>query len=105
MIRDLGVRHIHFEDDNLTLRPDRFLSILRRARDEGLRFTWDTPNGVRADTLDEAALREFARSACVYLWVGVESGAQHVLDHIIGKRLDLRKVRRFAMLARNAKNL
>lgn len=102
VIRNLGVQHIHFEDDNLTLRPDRFLSILRRARDKGLRFTWDTPNGVRADTLDEAALREFANSGCVYLCVGVESGDRYVLDHIIGKRLDLHKVKLFALLCRKA---
>jgi len=103
VIRDLGVRHIHFEDDNLTLRVRRFLDILRRARDEGLHFTWDTPNGVRADTLDEAALREFAASGCTFLCAGVESGDQEVLDRIIGKRLDLSKVQRFASLARKAR--
>lgn len=94
-----GVRHVHFEDDNLTLAPGRFKEILDGMRERALHMTWDTPNGVRADTLDENLLTKCRDTGCVYLIMGVESGDQSVLDHVIGKRLRLEKVVEVARLA------
>jgi len=52
----------------------------------GLKFTWDTPNGVFANTLDEDMLRLMKKTGCIYLVVGVESGDQWVLDNVIHKQ-------------------
>lgn len=83
-----SVKHIHFEDDNLTLDGGRFKNILNGLLG-GMNITWDTPNGVRADTMTEEMLRDCKKSGCIYLIFGVESGNQKVLDEIIGKRLNL----------------
>lgn len=92
VVRDYGVRLIHFEDDNFTLDRKRFEKILDGIIEGGINVKWDTPNGVRADTLDESLLLKAKKSGCQYLIVGVESGSQRVLDKIVGKRLDLKKV-------------
>lgn len=89
VINNYGVHHIHFQDDNLTLDIERFESILDALIDEGIRFTWDTPNGVRADRLTEDLLRKMKTANCTHLQIAIESGDQCVLDSIIGKHLRL----------------
>jgi radical SAM superfamily enzyme YgiQ (UPF0313 family) len=84
-----NIRHVHFEDDNLTLDIDRFKAILDGLCSDKVSFSWDTPNGIRADTMTKEVLSDCKKSGCVYLIFGIESGNQKVLDDIIGKRLDL----------------
>jgi radical SAM superfamily enzyme YgiQ (UPF0313 family) len=99
LVSAYGVNHFHFEDDNLTLDRERFDRILDGIEKRGLALTWDTPNGVRADTLDRPLLEKCRRTGCVYLIMGVESGDQHVLDTIIDKKISLARVREVAELA------
>lgn len=87
-----GVRHVSFEDDNLTLDPRRFEQILDGIIERKIKITWDTPNGVRADMLTGEILKKAKRTGCRALVVGIESGSQDVLDRIICKQLDLAKV-------------
>jgi radical SAM superfamily enzyme YgiQ (UPF0313 family) len=86
------VKHIHFGDDNLTLDINRFKNIIGDKFFQKLNITWDTPNGVRVDTLTRDVLAECKESGCVYLIFGVESGVQQVLDKIVFKKLDLNAV-------------
>jgi len=93
LVENHGVKHIHFEDDNLTLDRPRFMRIMQGVLDRGLKFTWDTPNGVFANTLDEEMLELMKKSGCVYLVIGVESGDQDVLDNVIRKKpLTIKKI-------------
>ena len=86
------IKHIHFEDDNLTLDNTRFKEILNGLFERKINITWDTPNGVRADTLTKELLENSKKSGCIYIILGVESGEQRVLASIINKQLDLNKV-------------
>jgi radical SAM superfamily enzyme YgiQ (UPF0313 family) len=92
LVSEYDVRHIHFEDDNLTFQNERFERILDGVRTRKLKFTWDTPNGVRADTLDRRLLTKCKETGCVYLVIGIESGDPEVLDKVIRKKLSLEKV-------------
>lgn len=87
-----GVRHIDFEDDAINLNKKRFSDILENMIREKLDLTWSTPNGVRADVLDEALIGKMKKSGCIRLTIAPESGDQETLDKIIDKRLDLRTV-------------
>lgn len=100
LIQHYGVKHIHFEDDNISFSSDRFESIVANLLD--LKISWDTPNGVRVDTLTEKIVQQCRKSGCTYLVFGVESGNQQVLDSIVDKRLDLRAVRQAAAWCKNA---
>jgi radical SAM superfamily enzyme YgiQ (UPF0313 family) len=86
------VNHVHFEDDNLSFDMNRFKDILEGMYTRSLRLTWDTPNGVRADYLNEDILRQCKDSGCTYLRIGVESADEHVSKDIIGKKLDAGRI-------------
>ena len=90
--KNYGVNHVHFEDDNLSFDMGRFDSLLDGMLANDYSITWDTPNGVRADYLDEAVLTKCRDSGCTYLRLGVESCNEEVGRLIVRKALDLTKV-------------
>ncbi|NTV22781.1 MAG: B12-binding domain-containing radical SAM protein [Nanoarchaeota archaeon] len=94
-----GIRNFHFEDDNLTLDRNRFEQILSLIYPLGI--NWDTPNGVRADTLDYSLLLKMKSAGCKALTIAIESGEPRVLRQI-KKNLDLRKVEETASSCKRA---
>jgi radical SAM superfamily enzyme YgiQ (UPF0313 family) len=93
LVNNYQIKHISFIDDNLTLNKERFGKILDGLLERNYGLTWDTPNGVRAETLlDEEIVRKIKKSGCIEVRIGVESGVQDVLDKIVGKSLDLKTV-------------
>lgn len=86
LVRNYGVRHFHLEDDNLTLDKERFMQLMHGVINRGLKFTWDTPNGVFANAIDEEMMEVMKQTGCTYLIIGVESGDQDVLDNVIHKQ-------------------
>lgn len=89
-----GVRHFHFEDDNLTLHGPRAHELFEAIQPLGI--TWDTPNGLRADTITAELARKMAAAGAQSVTIAVESGDQQVLDTIVKKNLDLADVRHAA---------
>ena len=100
LISKYGITHVHFEDDNISANVKRFKGMLDGFLGIGAPFTWDTPNGVRVDTLSKEILADCKKSGCVYLVFGVESGNQKVLNGIVDKKLDLDDVIRAAAWCR-----
>ena len=100
VITTYGVQQVDFLDDNMTLDRKRMEQICDLIIDRGLRFEWFTPNGVRADTLDEKLLRKMKRSGCKKIRLAPESGVQRVVNEIIGKNLDLKSVERAVALCK-----
>lgn len=90
LVQKYGVRHFHFEDDNISFNQERFVGIIDTLASLGV--TWDTPNGVRVDTLTEPIIEKCKKSGCTYLVFGVESGVQRILDSVVDKCLDLETV-------------
>ena len=84
-IDEFGIDHFHFEDDNLTLNKKRAKGLFNSIAD--LHITWDTPNGVRADTLDEEMLSLMVKSGLTSLSIAAESGNENVRLNIIKKNL------------------
>jgi anaerobic magnesium-protoporphyrin IX monomethyl ester cyclase len=85
-----GISNFHFEDDNMTLDQERFERILDLIIKENLQIKWDTPNGVRVDSLNFSLLKKMKQSGCVHLALAIESGNQRVLDQVIHKGLNLK---------------
>lgn len=87
-----NIEHLLIEDDNMTLdkkRAEDFFDLLIEA---DLGITWSTPNGVRADRVDERLIKKMKQAGCIRLCVAPESGDQQVVDKIIKKNLDLKMV-------------
>jgi len=98
LVRDFGVREIHFEDDNLTLRKDHIEKICELILKRNLRISWATPNGVRVDSLTKDLVRLMKKSGCYFIVFGIESANQRILDNI-DKKIDLETVERAVRLA------
>ena len=84
-IEDFGINHFHFEDDNLTLDVDRAKRLFKEM--EQLQISWDTPNGVRADKLDDEMIRLMIASGITSLSIAAESGNERIRTEIIHKNL------------------
>jgi magnesium-protoporphyrin IX monomethyl ester (oxidative) cyclase len=95
-----GVNYVVFDDDNMTLDRKRMMRICDLLIEEGLNLKWGVPNGVRADSLDEELLLQMKKSGCDFIALAPESGNQHVVDEIIRKRQDLRKVEEAVRICR-----
>ncbi|MDI6721418.1 MAG: radical SAM protein [Candidatus Aenigmarchaeota archaeon] len=91
LVRKYRADFIHFEDDNLTLNQPRFSNILDVLWEKGIKFEWDTPNGVRADALNFDLLKKIKRSGVRELRIAIESANDDVLNSIVKKKLDLEK--------------
>jgi magnesium-protoporphyrin IX monomethyl ester (oxidative) cyclase len=94
------VKQLDFVDENMTLDKKRMEAICDLMVERGLDVEWFTPNGVRADTLDENLLRKMKASGCKKIRVAPESGVQRVVDNIVKKNLDLRAVEKAVILSK-----
>jgi len=100
VVKTYHVKQIDFLDDNMTLDRKRMEDICDLIIKRGLKIEWFTPNGVRADTLNERLLTKMKKSGCKKIRVAPESGVQRVVDQIIKKNLDLKSVERAVVLCK-----
>jgi magnesium-protoporphyrin IX monomethyl ester (oxidative) cyclase len=92
LVDNYGIRHICFQDDNMTADPKRAKQIYEMMVKNKLDITWTAPNGIRADTLDSELVVAMKRSGCKRVSLSPESGVQSVVTKIIKKKMDLRQV-------------
>jgi anaerobic magnesium-protoporphyrin IX monomethyl ester cyclase len=100
IVRTYGVKQVDFLDDNLTLDKKRMEKICELIIEKKLDIEWCTPNGVRADCLDKELLAKMKKAGCKRILVAPESGVQRVVDQVIKKRQDLKKVEEAVSAAR-----
>ncbi len=101
LVRDFGVREIHFEDDNLTLKREHAEGVCREILRRGLDISWATPNGVRVDAVTPDLLRLMRESGCYYIAFGIESGDEEILRRI-RKNTDLSRIEQAVRWAHEA---
>ena len=94
LIDKYDIKLLSFEDDNLTFDKKRAERIFDLMIEKGIskKIEWDTPNGLRADTLDEPLLLKMKESGAKFICISPESGSQRVVNEIIRKNLDLKTV-------------
>ena len=92
MVNKYGIRHLTIEDDNMTFDTARAKEICDLIIQRNLGITWCMPNGVRADALDDELVKKMKASGCTEVFVAPESGDQDVVNSIIKKRIDLKKI-------------
>jgi anaerobic magnesium-protoporphyrin IX monomethyl ester cyclase len=100
LVHTYHIKQIDFGDENMTLDKKRMVTICDLIIKRGLDVEWFTPNGVRADTLDENLLKKMKKSGCKKIRVAPESGVQRVVDKIIKKNLDLESVENAVVLCK-----
>lgn len=85
------IDEIQFTDDNITFNKERAIKIVDGIKDLGLR--WCVPQGIAVWALDEELLEKMKESGCYQLTFAIESGNQEVLNKIIKKPLNLKRVK------------
>jgi len=98
VIHDFNIKHINFEDDNITMNRNHAELIFDLISENKLGITWSLPNGIRCDNVGEEIVIKMKESGCKRLFVAPESGVQRVVNQIIGKNLDLKKVENAVIL-------
>ncbi len=98
LVKNFGVKEIHFEDDNLTMIRNHIEQICNKIISKKLNISWACPNGIRADKVDLALLKLMKKAGCYYIAFGFESGNQEILNNI-NKETDLATLKRAAILA------
>jgi len=88
-LKDMGIREIKFYDDNLTLDRERAKKIFKGMIEKKFNFTWNTPNGISVQTLDEELIDLMKQSGCYEITLAIESGNEQVLRNILKKPLEL----------------
>lgn len=81
-----GIEEVQFEDDNLTLRPERAKRIFRGMIERGLCLQFSLPNGVAMATVDEEMVRLMREAGCYEVYLPFESGNDRVLKEVMRKR-------------------
>jgi hypothetical protein len=84
------ISSIYIDDDTFNLTEKHTLAICEVMKRIGL--PWSAM--CRADTISHTTWRVMKESGCFGVKLGFESGSQHVVDHIVNKRLDLAKAER-----------
>ncbi len=87
---------IYFDDDTFNLADKHVLEVCK-VLDE-FKLPWSAM--CRADTLKESSWEMMAKTGCVGVKVGVESGSQRIIDEVIHKNLKLDDVRKFVPFIR-----
>lgn len=78
-----------YADDVFTIKPSWFYDYAEELDRRGIRIPFETIS--REDRLDEDVIQTLADMGCFRLWVGSESGSQHVLDEM-KRRTDAERV-------------
>ncbi len=100
VINAFGIKQVDFSDDNMTLDRQRMMELCDLIIKRGLKFEWFTPNGIRADTLDEELLQKMKAAGCKKIRIAPESGVQRVVNEVIKKNLDLKSVENAVVLCK-----
>src|SRR3990167_1572508 len=81
-LKDRGVGHIIWLDDDLLMREERAISLFDGMVRKNLNMTWDATNGVIAASLKDDVVAAAAASGCIGLALGIESGNEKILREI-----------------------
>ncbi|MFA5100998.1 MAG: radical SAM protein [Candidatus Omnitrophota bacterium] len=97
--KKFDVEGIWIVDDTFTITREHVVGVAKILKKYGL--IWGCQS--RVDTIDKDLMDIMARSGCVQIDFGVESGSQRILDEVIGKKTNIDQIVRAFSLAKKHK--
>jgi magnesium-protoporphyrin IX monomethyl ester (oxidative) cyclase len=92
LVKEFGISNLFVMDDNFTFKRDRIVEICNGIIRSDLKISWNTPNGISINTLDEELLRLMKKSGCKSICIAIETGDEELRNKVIGKRLSDSKI-------------
>lgn len=92
MAGEYGTKGFYFREDNFTLNKKHVLGICNEIKRRGLNFIWECES--RVDTLNREVMARMIEAGCRFIWCGVESGSQRILDFLC-KGITVEQIRNF----------
>ncbi|MBI4023340.1 MAG: radical SAM protein [Verrucomicrobia bacterium] len=93
LMRDYGVREIHFHDDSMMSEPEHVRRLCEAILQERLDIRWQVSQGINCARLDEDLLEIMHRSGMYRVGFPIESGSPDTL-RFIRKPIQLEKVKK-----------
>ena len=87
-----GIKEIHIEDDNFTMKRDFVIKFCNKLIQKNLGITFTFPNGIRLDTLDIEVIRLLKKAGLYSTSVGIESGSDRIRK-LMKKNLDTKTIK------------
>lgn len=82
LVENYGVKEIHFEDDNFTLKREHAEAVCKLIIKNGIKIAWGLPNGIRVDKVDLRLLKLMKKSGCYFVAFGIESADEKILAQV-----------------------
>lgn len=82
LVENFGIKEVHFEDDNLTMKRNHVQELCRQIIKNKIQISWACPNGIRADKVDEKILKLMKQAGCYFVAFGIESASPKILNNI-----------------------
>ena len=79
LLKEQGFNEVQIPDDNFSQDRERVFEICRLIKERGLDMSFDLPNGVRVDRIDQDVLSAMYDAGFYAMHLGVESGDDAVL--------------------------
>lgn len=97
IVKEMGITHVSFNDDCLTINRKRMLAICEGIHKRDLKFTWEGLS--RADLLDRELLQSMKDAGFVRISIGIESGNPEIMK-VIKKQETLQQIEEVINIAR-----
>lgn len=92
LIKNYGIKEIHFEDDNLTADKKRAIEMFDGMVEREFDISWHVPSGIAVNTLDDEIIEKMGISGCYSIALAIESGNQEVVTKLMNKPVNLKAV-------------
>ncbi|MGD9015401.1 MAG: radical SAM protein [Candidatus Omnitrophota bacterium] len=80
VIKNFGIREIHFVDPNFTVKPERIIELCNQLIREKIKVAWSCET--RINPVSDILLNKMWKAGCYMIAYGVESGSQEVLNYL-----------------------
>jgi len=91
-IEKWGIKEIHFNDENMSVDRKRMIEICQEIIKRRLDIVWQTPNGMRIESLTKKIIALMKKSGCYHITVAPESGSRRVLK-LMNKTINLKQIK------------
>lgn len=98
LVKDYGIKEIHFQDDSMTISKKRMNEICDEIIKRKVDIKWATPNGIAHWMLDKRLLRKMKKAGCYRITFGIESGNPE-MRRWVGKPYSLEQAKELTQYA------